>query len=164
MGWVKSKKIFPETIIYKIFETNSCKIAHYRKSLVYVFKRFLLLLRKYSFLQEDWALGYHSMKFRILWRCFCIKKAKTSFHLQIKYCVINSLSLNQITIKKKIEYFLWVYWSFKLCSIYSNELIILVVIDFRSFKNESSAAVCTWQFFGIIHMKNFMINFFFQIV
>ena len=28
------------------------------------FKRFLLVLTKFSFWQGDWALGYHSMKFR----------------------------------------------------------------------------------------------------
>ena len=37
----------------------SCEIAHYGKSLMSVFSRFLIASTK----QEDWALGYHSMKF-----------------------------------------------------------------------------------------------------
>ena len=31
----------------------------------YFCKSFLLVLTKFSFWQEDWALGYHSMKFRL---------------------------------------------------------------------------------------------------
>ena len=49
--------IFPETIIHKIFETNSnfpCKAS--------VFQEFLLVLKKNSFWQEDWTLAYHCMR------------------------------------------------------------------------------------------------------
>ena len=35
---VRSKKLFPETINHKIFETNSREIVHYRKSLSSVFE------------------------------------------------------------------------------------------------------------------------------
>ena len=41
MGGVRSKKLFPETMIHKIFETNSnfsCEIAHYGKSSISVFQ------------------------------------------------------------------------------------------------------------------------------
>ena len=42
----------------------SCKIAHYGKSLISVFQEFSASITKLSFWKEDWALGYHFMKFR----------------------------------------------------------------------------------------------------
>ena len=45
------------SITHKIFETNSS--FHFL-----FFKSFLLVLTKLSFWQGEWALGYHSMKFR----------------------------------------------------------------------------------------------------
>ena len=59
---------FAPTIIQKIFEITSYKIAHYSKSLNSVFKEFLnsvlnLLSAKFSFWQGDWALGYYCIKF-----------------------------------------------------------------------------------------------------
>ena len=35
-----------------------------RKSLIFIFQEFLLVLTKFSFRHKDWALGYHSVKFR----------------------------------------------------------------------------------------------------
>ena len=51
----------------KIFETNSSFHVKRRttgKVYFLFFKSFLLVLTKFSFWQEDWALGYHSMKCR----------------------------------------------------------------------------------------------------
>ena len=46
-------------------ETISCEIAHYGKSLIAIFwKSFGSTNFFFSFLQENWALGYHSMEFR----------------------------------------------------------------------------------------------------
>ena len=45
---------------------------------------------------------------------------------------------------------------------YSDELIILVVIVFYSFKNYSPTVVCTWQFFGMIYMISYAIFDFFS--
>ena len=42
----------------------SCEIVDYGKRLVSAFKGLLLVLIKSSFFQGDWALGYHSMKFK----------------------------------------------------------------------------------------------------
>ena len=55
------------TIIHKIFETNSsfhAKLHSMGKFYFLLFKSILLVLTKFSFWQKDWALGYHSMKFR----------------------------------------------------------------------------------------------------
>ena len=46
-------------IIRKLFETNSSFHVKYRTT-----GMFLLVLTKFSFWQEDWALGYHSMKIK----------------------------------------------------------------------------------------------------
>ena len=57
------------TIIHRIFEANSgfhvfsWEIVHYGKSLISVFKGFLLVLTKFSFSRGDWALDYYSMYF-----------------------------------------------------------------------------------------------------
>ena len=55
------------TIIHKIFETKSSfhmKQCTTEKVQFLFFKSFLLVSTKFSFWQENWALGYHSMKFR----------------------------------------------------------------------------------------------------
>ena len=55
------------TIIHKIFETNSSfhmKYCSTRKVKRLFFKSILLVLTKFSFWQEEWTLGYHSMNFR----------------------------------------------------------------------------------------------------
>ena len=54
------------TTIPKIFETKSSfhvKQRSTRKVQFLFFSSFLLVLTKYSFWEEDWALGYNSMKF-----------------------------------------------------------------------------------------------------
>ena len=54
------------TIIHKIFETNSrfhVKKRAMEKAFFVFFRSFLLVLTKFSFWQEDWALAYHSMTF-----------------------------------------------------------------------------------------------------
>ena len=59
--------VISSTIIHKIFETNSSfHVKQYtmRKVLFLFLMSFLLVLTKCSFWQEDWAPGYHSMKFR----------------------------------------------------------------------------------------------------
>ena len=55
------------TIIHKIFETNSSFHVKQRTTgtvQFLFFSSFLLLLTKFLFWEEDWALGYNSMKFR----------------------------------------------------------------------------------------------------
>ena len=60
-----TKKLFPETIIYKIFALtlvfirNSAQQGNFNL----FFKRFLLVLRKFAFWQEDGALGYYYYSF-----------------------------------------------------------------------------------------------------
>ena len=52
--------------IHRIFETNSSFDVNQRttgKVQILSFKVFLLVITKFSFWQEDWALVYHSMKF-----------------------------------------------------------------------------------------------------
>ena len=47
-------------VMDKIFETNSNfqgEIVHYGKSSISIFKK------SFSFLEEDWTLGYNSMEF-----------------------------------------------------------------------------------------------------
>ena len=61
-----NKKILPETIIYKIFETNSSFYVKYGTALqeeinFFFFNIFLLVLTKVLFRQEDWAPDCHSM-------------------------------------------------------------------------------------------------------
>ena len=51
---------FPPELTQKIFETYSTT----GKVSFLFFESFLLVSTKLSFWQEDWALGYHSMKFR----------------------------------------------------------------------------------------------------
>ena len=53
------------TTIHKIFETNSSFHVKQRTTgkLQLLFSSFLLVLTKFSFWEEDWALGYNSMKF-----------------------------------------------------------------------------------------------------
>ena len=65
-GELESKKRFSKTISHKVFETSSSfhVKAHYRKSLIAIFQKFLLVLKSFSFFQEDRTLAYHSMKFR----------------------------------------------------------------------------------------------------
>ena len=61
--------LFKPIIIHKIFETNSSFHVKQRTTgnvWFLFFKRFLLVLTKFSFWQEEWVLGYHSMKFRHL--------------------------------------------------------------------------------------------------
>ena len=62
------KKSFPERMIHKILETNSSfhvKQCTTGKVKFLFFKTFLLILRKLLFSQEDAALGYYFMKFRL---------------------------------------------------------------------------------------------------
>ena len=62
---LESKK-FPETITHKIFEItvvfawNSAQ----RNKFNSVFQEFSASIKKISFWQGDWALGYHSMGFK----------------------------------------------------------------------------------------------------
>ena len=59
--------LLKSAITHKIFETNSSfhvKESSTGKVSVLFFNLFLLVLTKLSFWQEDWALGYQSMKFR----------------------------------------------------------------------------------------------------
>ena len=67
MGRVRIRNRFPETIIYKIFATNSNYHVKQRTTwtVEYLFfKSFLLILTNFSFWQGDWTLVYHSMKRR----------------------------------------------------------------------------------------------------
>ena len=66
LGRVKSKKLFAETTIDKILETNSSFYVKQRttgKVQIRFFSRFLLTLTKFSFWQEDWARCNNCMKF-----------------------------------------------------------------------------------------------------
>ena len=58
--------MLPETIIHKIFETNSNfhVTAQYGKSLISVFENILLVLTKFSFWPGDWPVRYHAMELR----------------------------------------------------------------------------------------------------
>ena len=59
--------MFPETIIHKISETNSDFLMTQRttgKVKFLFFKSFYTVLPKLIFWQAEWALGYHSVKFR----------------------------------------------------------------------------------------------------
>ena len=59
--------MFPEILIREIRQTNSS--FHVKEHTIVsfpFFKSFLLALPKLLFLNEDWALGYDSMKFRQL--------------------------------------------------------------------------------------------------
>ena len=61
---VRSKNLFLETIVEKIFETNfSFHVKQPMESSISIFKNILLVLIKFLFWKEDWALGYNSMKF-----------------------------------------------------------------------------------------------------
>ena len=65
MGRVTSKKLFAETIIHKILETNSSfnvKDCTSGKVQFLFFSSFLLKLTKFSFGNQA-ALGFDSMKF-----------------------------------------------------------------------------------------------------
>ena len=65
-GELEAKLLFAETTIHKIFETNSRFHVKQRttgKVQFVFFSSFLLVLTKFSFWEEDWALGYNSMKF-----------------------------------------------------------------------------------------------------
>ena len=44
-----------------------CQIAHYGESSLSVLQGFLLVSTKFLFWQEDWTLGYYSMKFILLY-------------------------------------------------------------------------------------------------
>ena len=62
-----SKLVQDATIIHKIFETYSSfheKQCTPGKVNFYFSRIFLTLLTKFLYLQEEWALGYHSMKLR----------------------------------------------------------------------------------------------------
>ena len=65
MEHVKSKKLFLETTVDKIFETSSTFHVKYRttgKFPFLFFGSFLLLLTKFLFWEEGWALVYNSIK------------------------------------------------------------------------------------------------------
>ena len=63
VGRVKIKKLFPETMIHKIFETNFSFHEKQRKLQFLFFRKFLLVLTKFSFWEEDEALENNSMQF-----------------------------------------------------------------------------------------------------
>ena len=57
----------PENITHKKSETNSSfhvKKCTTGKVSFFFPKSFLLVLLKFSYWEEDWALGHHSVKFR----------------------------------------------------------------------------------------------------
>ena len=64
---VRSKNLFLtflETILKKIFETNSSfHVKQGMESSISVFQNILLVLIKFSCWRGDWGLGYNSMKF-----------------------------------------------------------------------------------------------------
>ena len=65
LGQVTSKKLFTETMIHKILETNSSfdvKDCTSGKVQFLFFSSFLLKLTKFSFWESEWALRYNSMK------------------------------------------------------------------------------------------------------
>ena len=65
MEHVKSKKLFLETTVDKIFEISSTFHVKYRttgKFQFLFFGSFLLLLTKFLFWEEGWALVYNSIK------------------------------------------------------------------------------------------------------
>ena len=65
LGRVRSKILFPETILAGIYETNfsaSVKMFTTGKVQFQFLNSVLLALAKFSFWEEDWALGYNSMK------------------------------------------------------------------------------------------------------
>ena len=67
MARIDNARLVITAIIHKILETNSSfhvKWGTTGKVYFLFFKSFLLALTKFSFWQEDWALGYHSMNFR----------------------------------------------------------------------------------------------------
>ena len=65
-GRNRGKKLFAETTIHKLFVTNSSFRVKERstgKVQFLFFSSSLLVLTKFSFWEEDWTLGYNSMKF-----------------------------------------------------------------------------------------------------
>ena len=65
---IRVKKWFRETMSHKIFETNSSfhiKQRTTQKLELLFCARFMLVLSKFSCFLEDWALAYHSTKFRV---------------------------------------------------------------------------------------------------
>ena len=65
-NYLSHRNLFVTTIMDKIFEKNSSFLVKQRtmgKVQFLLFWSFLLALTKLSFLKEDWALGYNSMKF-----------------------------------------------------------------------------------------------------
>ena len=67
-AWTYTDASLQYTIIHKIFETDSSFHVKQRtvgKVQVLFFCRFLLLLAKFSFREEDWALGSNCMIFLI---------------------------------------------------------------------------------------------------
>ena len=67
-GELESKKCFQRQSFTKYLTLTlvSCEILHHGNSLISVFQELFVSINKISFWQEDWALGYHSMKFRHL--------------------------------------------------------------------------------------------------
>ena len=63
MERVRSKKVFEETTIHKIFETYSSfhvKQGPMGEVRFLFFSSFFLVLVEFSFWEEDWALDYNS--------------------------------------------------------------------------------------------------------
>ena len=57
-------RCYKTTTTDKIFEKNStCEIAHYGESSISIFKESFASIDKFSFWEEDRALGYNYMKF-----------------------------------------------------------------------------------------------------
>ena len=65
MGQISIKEVFPGTISFKAFESNSSLHVKQRttgKVQLLFSEAFLLLLAKVLFCQGDWKLAYHSIK------------------------------------------------------------------------------------------------------
>ena len=60
---LEAGKLSPNIIIEQIFETNSCEIGHYWKTLISIFEKFLLLLKELYLWEEALVLAYNSMQF-----------------------------------------------------------------------------------------------------
>ena len=66
MGELEAKKLFPETIIHKIFEINfsfHVKYPPMGKVQYLFFRSSWLVLKKFSFWHDDWKPVYNSSKF-----------------------------------------------------------------------------------------------------
>ena len=75
LGGVASKKLFPETIIHKIFVTNSSfyvKYVDYGKSSISVFQEIFTSTNKIFILQERWNTRQYFYKVFLILEIFLI--------------------------------------------------------------------------------------------